>query len=331
MIASLAPALLLVCAAAGENRLWWVDLELRGACEEIRLDCGSDGLTRFLGPFAGGEERRARVPVPARSPLGVAGLPSLPLPRAHVLPAGSAAVVQVLGWSAEQPAVNLERGAGSLLARPRPPVPSAMPRAAWPELALVLIAGGFLLRFRRRLGVSVALALATGFATLELARSRQAEAHSVRVLEWEAGGALALTVRVARDELALSREWMEVEPEGRALELVWTSPEQGTARAPAARLAALESGLLPPLAPEHNAAEPLDAVWTRSAGGVWIARGPWQLGAPLGERAPLGSEDPPGWLASALPPGRSVLLGRTAEGEWLRCLGFEPDSAGRGH
>jgi hypothetical protein len=167
------------------------------------------------------------------------------------------------------------------------------------------------------------LALGAGFAALELARSRRTEAQPVRVLEWDADGALALTFRVARDELALAREWLEVLPEGRPLELHWSSPGGGLARAPGARLAAGEGAALPALAPDRNADGPLEAVWTRSAAGAWTARGPWPAGAPLGTGARGGSSDPPGWLASSLPPGRPVLLGRTAGGEWLRCLGFE--------
>jgi hypothetical protein len=318
---------LLACAAGGENRLWFVDLELCGACEEVRLECGSDGVTRLLGPFASGEDRRASVPVPVRSPLGAAGLSSVPLPSARVSPAGSPATVRVLGWSAEQPAANLERRAGALLAGPRPPVAPVAPRAAWPELVLVLIAGGVLLRFRRRFPVTLVLGLGAGAMALALARSRALgvqQGQPVRLLEWEAGGALALTVSVARDELALPREWLEVVPEGLALEIEWRDPGGGRVRARPARLAGVASAAIPPLAPGANAGEPLEAVWTRTSGGVWRARGPWPPGTPLGQEAPEAS-DPPGWLASALPPGRSVLLGRTAAGEWLRCLGFEAE------
>lgn len=325
MIALLPALLLLARAGGGENRLWLVDLELRGPCEEVQLDCGADGVTRLLGPFASAEDRRASVPVPVRCPLGAGALASIPLPRARVLPATSPAAVHVLGWSQEQPAAELERRAAGLLARPRPPVASSPARAALPELALVLIAGGFLLRFRRRTWVCLALALGTGLAALELARSRRTEPQSVRVLEWEAGGALALSVRVAPDELALAREWLEVAPEGRSLELLWSSPGTGVARARDARLAAGESAAIPALAPGENGGEPLDAVWTRSAAGAWTARGAWPAHAPLGTMAPGASGDPPGWLASSLPPGRAVLLGRTAGGEWMRCLGFEEE------
>jgi len=49
----------------------------------------------------------------------------------------------------------------------------------------------------------------------------------------------------------------------KALELLWTGPGPWIARARAAFLAALESGAIPPLAPESNAGEPLDAVGVR--------------------------------------------------------------------
>lgn len=325
MIVGLARALLLACTASGENRLWFVDLELHGSCAEVLLDCGPDGETRFIGPFAGGEQRHASVPVPVRSPLGVTGLPALPLPRAAVLPAGSAATVRVLGWSTRQPARDLEGPASALLARPRPPLTYALARAAWPELVLVLIAGGFLLRFRQRLSIAIALGLGAGLATLQLARSRQAEAHGERVLEWEAGGALALSVAVAQDELALPRARLEVVPEGQRLEFSLTSSGIGLARARGARLAALESAEIPLLEPRNNEGEPLLEVWTRSAAGEWHARGPWSRGESLGSRAAGGANAPPGWLAGALPPGRSVLLGRTETGDWLRCLGFQSE------
>jgi hypothetical protein len=320
-LAGLARILLLVGAAGGENRLWFVDLELRGSCAEVRIDCGPDGETRFVGPFAEGENRRLSVPVPVRHVPG-ADLSSVPLPRALVLPAGAAATAQVLGWSALQPALDLERHAGALRARPRPALSSALPRAAWPELVLVGIAGGFLLRLRRRLLFCLPLAACAGIACLVLARSRHADTHAETVLEWEAGSTLALSVTVAPDELALPREWLEVTPEGRRLEFELSGAGAGFARARGARLTALESAGIPPLQPGKNEAQALVECWTRTAAGEWSARGSWARGAPMGSRRAGDSGDPPGWLASALPPGRSALVGRTEAGDWLRCLGF---------
>jgi hypothetical protein len=324
-VIALARALLVACAAGGENRLWFVDLELSGPCEELRLDCGADGETLVRGPFASGEDRRASVPVPVRSPLGVEGLSSLPLPRVRAVPEEAASAVRVLGWSEWQPAPELERDAGALLFRPRPPLAPARPRAGWPELLLVGIAGGFLLRLRHRPAVSLALALGAGLAAVELARSRTAALHAERLLEWETGGALALSVTVARDELALPREWLEIAPEGARLEFVLPNLGCGSARASGARLAAVERAPVPPLAARENGGEPLAEVWTRSAGGEWLARGSWPRGEPLGGPTQGDRRDPPGWLASALSPGRGALLARTAAGTWLRCLGFPPE------
>ena len=87
------------------------------------------------------------------------------------------------------------------------------------------------------------------------------------------------------------------------------------------------------LDPAGNAWGDLDAVWTRSsAGGAWVGRGPWRLGAPLPEAQPVPSV-PPGWLAAGLPQGRGVLVGRLAESSWrgpegagvawIRQVGFE--------
>lgn len=324
MIANLARVLLLAGVAGGENRLWFVDLELRGACTEVWLDCGPDGQTRVLGPFAAGEDRHLSVPVPVR-PLPGADPLALSLPQVSVLPADAAGTAQVLGWSALQPARSLERHASALRTRARPPLAPSAPRAAWPELVLVLIAGGFLLRLRRRLALSCALALGAGLASLQLARSRSSAAGGERVLEWEAGGELALSITVALDELALPREGLEVVPEGRRLEFTLTRTGSGLARARGSHLSALESAGIPPLEPDNNAGEPLAEVWTRSAAGEWRARGPWPRGEALGSRALGPVRDPPGWLASALPPGRSVLVGRSEAGDWLRCLGFRTE------
>jgi hypothetical protein len=311
----------LLCLWGGENRLWHVELELSGACEELRLECGSDGATHLLGPFPGAGERRVLAPLPLRSPLGAAGLGALPLPRVVALPSGSTASVRALALVAHAPAERLERLAGSLLARPRPPSSPRLARAARGELALVLVAGGFLLGARRRPWLALALGLAAALAAGALARGRTASAEPVRLLDWEAGGELALAVTAAAGELPLPRERLEVLPEGAALEIEALAAGGGRVRAPGARLFGLEGVPLPPLSAAANGGEDLAAVWTRDERGAWRARGAWRGGEPLPEAGAGG--DPPGWLASALPPGRTVLLARSASGAWLRCLGFE--------
>lgn len=316
--------LVLAWLARGENRLWYLDLELRGGCEAVRLDCGVAGETRLTGPFSEAEDRRMVVPVPVRSPGGVAGLAALPLPRAEVVPADASASVRVLGWSREQPAERLFRQAGALLDRPRPPSGSRAPRAARVELLLVLAAGGFLLALRRRLALALALALGTGLLALQLARGRTGAARSEGVLEWETGGASALSVLAAADGLVLPRAALEVEPEGLRLEFELESAGQsGTVHALGARLTALELAPPPALLEDRNGAEALAEVWTRGREGRWRTHGPWAFGTALRPSATESGLRPPGWLASGLPPGRGVLLARTEHGAWLRCLGFE--------
>ena len=314
--------LLAACVLGGENRLWLLELELRGACEAVRLDCGPDGATRLSGPFASSEQRVLLVPVPVRSPLGAEGLSALPLPRVEVEPPGAGAEGAVLRWSAAQPAEELRRSVGALLARPRPPVAEALAHAAAPELLLVLAAGGFLLALRRRPAACAALALAAGLGAVALARTRAPAARGARVTEWEAEAPLALDVQASRDRLALPHGALEVVPEGARLELaVPGNGSGGSASAPGARLAGLEGVPPPTLAVGRNDGPDLSEVWTRNARGEWWAHGPWPAGAALGEPR-SGAPDPPGWLASALPPGRTVLLARTETGDWLRCLGF---------
>jgi hypothetical protein len=239
--------------------------------------------------------------------------------------------VRVLGWSAEQPYEALARGAPGAfgpLGRPRPPVQHAPPRSGASELALAVAAGALLLRLRRRPLACVALGLAASVLVVALARGRTSVHVPVDVVEWDAGTPLALRVTVARDALALPAsafEGLEVLPEGSALELVVSLADGAVSvQAPGNALAAL-AGIPPPdLAPVRNGWEPLEAAWTRDARGAWSARGAWELGAPLPE-ARRGGPDPPGWLASALPPGRGVLLGRGRNGVWLRGLGFETE------
>ena len=327
-------ALLVALALArGENRLWFVDVELEGPGAELVLDCGADGATRVPGPFLAGEQRTLCVPVPARSPLGGAGLGAVPLPRVELRGApGGAGSARVRGWSAEQPAAELERRVGALLARPRPPGPGAHAGPSVAELLLLFVAGVLALRWRRRLVPCALVGLGAGALGFALARRDVGERAVVAVQELDlgTGAGLALEVYVARDELALPRaERLEVVPAGHALEL---EARDGAwrARARGAELQALSAGdgaALALLDPADNGWRDLALAWTRDAGGVWRARGAWPRGAAL-ERGEPGA-GAPGWLASALPPGRGVLVGRLAEPEegvsaaWVRCVGFE--------
>jgi hypothetical protein len=319
-----AACLALGLLAGGENRLWFVDLELRGACAGVRLECGSDGETLLRGPFSRGEDRRLSVPVPVRSPLGAEGLVALPLPRAVPEPAGAEAVVRVLGWSAVQPAAELARVAGPLLALTRPPGGAAEARARAPELFLVLVAGAALLVLRRRLVPALVVALASGALAFELARGRAASGAQ-DLVQWSLDAPIALAVRAGADELEGPREWLEVSPEGHHLGLEWEAGGEGRVRAAGARLIRIGTAPVPSVSPARNGGEELSEVWTRDPRGGWRAHGTWRTGEGLPGADPSLASAPPGWLASALPAGTGVLVARTAGGTWLRCLGFPAD------
>ena len=325
LVAALVPALVTAPRQQGDrNRLWLVEVELRGPCESVRLDCGPDGETRLAGPFSGAEERRLRLAVPVRAPLGAAGLAALPLPRAELVPADAAGTVRVVGWSVEQPAERLARVAGAGFEGARPPVSSSPPRAHAPELLLVLASGALLARLRRRPLACASLALALALAVFALARSRTGASPTVRVVAWEAGDSSAVEVRARAGELELPCDALEATPDGTPLVLeLARAGTEGVARAPAGRLFAFASAAVPALTAARNDGDALAEVWTRGAGGEWRAHGPWPAGTPLGAATVEAGADPPGWLASGLPPGLPALLGRTAGGVWLRCLGFE--------
>ncbi len=313
--------------AGGGNRLWSVDVELRGPFERARLDCGGDGHTWILGPLTKGEQRVLAVPVPARSPLGSAGLTALPLPAVTLEPLDSAGACTVLCWSAEQPAEVLERQAGELLARPRPPVPSSEARAGLPELLVLALAFLCLLRWRRRILASLATALVAGALAYLLARGRGGGAHEVLLLELDSRLPAALLVRGARAELPVTGRRLEVLPAevALALELSLVGGHGLGARASGATLHALELREAPLLSPDGNGWEALDTVWTRSPGGAWRERGSWPAGLPL--PAVRGDSAPPGWLASGLAVSRGALLARVSKHSWVRFVGFEVPGA----
>ena len=321
-------AVLLALASLREetNRLWIVELELAGPCEEIVIDCGADGSTRLVGPFLSGEERRLALPVPLRVPLGGASLGALPLPAARVLPAGSSGSARVLSFVSEQPG-ELQGSVRGLLAATRPPVAAATVRArasAFLGLAAAFVLG---LAARRRALVQAGLLGAGAVACFLLGSRSQERAEPVRVLEADLELPSALLVTGAREEIELGSARVEVVPEGSALALVLAQDLSGSARASGASLYALESVSPPRLAPTSNDHAPLSDVWIRRASGEWTFHGEWPRGAPLpSERS---GSPPPGWLASGLPQGRTCLLARAASGEWLRFRGG-PGSGGPG-
>jgi hypothetical protein len=308
--------LLLAVLPLQENRAWFLEVEVRGDCEAVRFDCGPDGDTLLVGPFGPREERRVRVPVPVRSPLGVEGLAAVPVPRPEILPDGAAADVRVVGWTQPQPCESL----GAKLATPRlrPPVGRAVVRLRAPELALALASGVLLVGLRRRPAWSAGFGLLAGVVLGLLARGRGPVRVSLDVLEWRASDDVALRTRGAHGQLELAGAALEVDPPGGPISITWEARGTGTARA-GAGLFTLALARPPDLGRRANDAMPLRAVWTRSREGAWTERGPWARGDALPSGRP---GVPPGWIASGLPPGEGVLVAEGRE-SWLRCLGFE--------
>lgn len=309
-------ALLLACVAQGDgNRLWWLELDLAGACDEFTLDCGADGATRVRGPFLAGEGRRLRVPVPVRSPLGAEGLALLPLPQVRGVEA------RALRWSAEQPDAELVRSARALLARGRPPAGGGPARAGRPEVLLVAFLLPVLLYLRRRWLACVLVALAGGAFVFVRTRAQPAQRELVELHDLDLAAGAALRVRAARDELELPRTRLEARPDGVALAFDFAPDGRpGTVRARGATLCAFE-----PLAPASSAelaSAGLVATFVRAPSGTWTAHGPWPAGAPLPPEQ-VGALAPPGWVVGVLPPGTGLLVGQKRDGGWLRASGFE--------
>ncbi|HEX6886422.1 MAG TPA: hypothetical protein VF530_23805 [Planctomycetota bacterium] len=308
----------LLVLAGQENRLWQLELELRGACEAVRLDCGPDGETLLVGPFGPGEDRSLSVPVPVRAPLGREELALVPLPRAELLGAGPDASATVVAWSARQPVDEL-LAAGPRAGLSLPPAPRARPTAGLPELLAALLAGAFLLRLRARLLPTCLVAVASAALVLGLARARGEGADVVTLVQWREGSATALSIRRGEGELELGGPGLEVSPAGSPIRIEWEARGRGRARSAGGSLFALATTASPALRPERNGAERLEPVWTRTPEGRWRRHEAWELGAALGSGR---DGSPPGWLAGALPPGRGILVARTSRGAWLRCLGF---------
>jgi len=319
-VSVLASALVsLALLAQEENRLWFVEVEVRGPADRVVLDCGADGVTRAEGPFLAGEQRELRLPVPVKSPLGVDGLDALPLPRLEVEPP-SAGDGRVLRWSAEQPAERVARLSAGLQPLVVAPASGTRPQAGLPELCVVALAGVVSWKLRARPALSLLLASAAAILAGWLASRRASPLTPVAVVLFDATRELALESRAARDEVALPVEGLGVEPPTAALELRVDASGRGVARS-AGTLRAWRTLPRPSLSAGENAWRPLVETWVRAGAGDWDPRGPWPVGSPVPDVSVEGS-DPPGWLAAVPVDGRGALLGRTADGEWVRGTGF---------
>jgi len=317
-----------------ESRLWLARFELVGPCEGLRVDLAEAGATELRLALLAGEARRLELPLPARAALGEASLAALPAPVATALGGGTA---RFLGWADEQPAARLGELSPALLARARP-VPGGPGgvggggvASGWPELLLLVLAAPVTLRFLRRPRAALGIGLAAALVVALVARlSHPAAEARVEVLE---GGADLLTwVRVEAGRSVLGPERsaarLEVEPLGARVELL--VDEAGVrAASPGALLWAWIPLPRPADAPPYRA---LALGWYRAADGSSRPFGPWPAGAAAPDPAGEGTPAPPGWLASGLPQGTGVLLGRqqgAGEPRYLRVSGVAPPRAPR--
>ena len=332
-------------AAQGEERLWYVDVDLMGPLQGVTLDCGAAGSTRLGATLVGGERSTLRVPVPARVPLGPGSLERIPLPTVESAKVDGRVPgqVQVLGWSEEQPAAAMALLPPGLKARATPAVALVQRHAsAGGLLGLTLaFALGVLLRRRRWLGLlaggGMAIAL-VGVAAREGARRNQTV-----VVEADLTRDIWLEVRAARHELVGAIESLRVEPEGGRVELelevgAGAGGAQGgrsviRARAKGKVLVGRRRlvGARRDLGARLNRLGDFRAAFVRDPAGRWTPRGAWKVGEALpgvgegdGEGAGAGAAwaGPPGWLATGLPPGEWALLGRLEDGRWVRAMGF---------
>ncbi len=316
-------ALLLVLASggalAGENRLHWVEVELRGPLEEVCFDCGHDGATRLRARLAPGEELEVLVPLPLRDPV-VNGDPSLrPRPRIQVLGAGRVILGALVPDSAQ---ARFERLPPGLRARSRPPVGPGGAHARAPELLLV-VAAFLLARSRSRLFLVAGSSLAC-ILVFVLASRRIPGSAAYRVVEIDVESPAWFEVEASAGTLSLPRERLEVEPAHATVqfELELRAGEvRGIARSPGSRLYGilLGTGAIPTRG--RNDGRDFEGAWSRDADGGWRDHGAWKRGVPLPEASPARIL-PPGWLLAGLPPGRGVFLGVTEDGSWVRVTGF---------
>jgi hypothetical protein len=322
-----------VRANAGESRIAWAEVELRGPLSELVLAHARAGTTeprpgadrlRFTGALAEGETRTLAVPVPVRASTR-ASTPAFTWDvGAEEETRGRARFVR---WLPETESASAAL-APALRARPRPPVQTSAPEV--PAAALLALAAGSLVvaALRRRAWLALAAALVSGSVAAALVRAGPRElAARTRVLEGAAGEVRWLAVTSGSERLALGADELAaafevaVEPPDAPLEVEFPlrAGEPVRLAAPRARIHVLSAAPAEAWSTAHNALGAFERSWLR-AGGAWSVRGAWGSGAALpaaGEGTPA-----PGWLTAGLPQGVDVFVGEFAR------PAAEPASAG---
>jgi hypothetical protein len=344
-------ALLACSPQVGSRGFGSLELELEGPIERVLVRGAGPPATEILLHVPAGGRRSLDVPL-AFAPLpGTEARVELVEPGTGRVRAGRAAHTE---W--ERAWEDLPAG---LRLRARPPMTPVAPRPGLAPLVILLASLAAALGLRRTAPRSACAAVLVGAACLgwvplgqgaasaPLASNVVFEGHGesgawLRVhgavgelrIPVEGSGAKSLPLRVEVDPRDAEVSWSVVEDErGRVL---WI------ARSSRARIFAIEAEPdVGSLSQERNACADLDRSWSRSADGRWTAHGAWPRGTALPEarasaeaveeEAGQPSAAPPGWLASGLPQGVPVLLGRLAPPSgtvpgstrsWVRWIGF---------
>jgi hypothetical protein len=327
--ARLAAFLVLVPTSSG-SRIAVAEIEINGPFEGATLDVPSQGRTRIEGHLLAHESRVLTVPVPA-SATGVHLEPRVRLDRTGELESPSGRL-RVVDWRNED-ASDFRAVPPGLLVRPRPPLASADPSAE--SGVLLLLAASFVcgLALRQKPRAALAFGVASGALAFALGpRSSDASLERVSIEEGDAQSSVWLEVHAARDRMSIQDRGesfrVETRPDDAFLECRVVLDDPAAWEARARRTALYEIAAIQPgdraFTRAANHWGDLDETWVREQGS-WTARGIWMLGEPL---PPARAESPPpGWLASGLPQGTPILLGRlrTRPGEsrvYLRMSGL---------
>jgi hypothetical protein len=281
---------------------------LEGPLEEAQLREPSGSQTRIECSLGPGAHLLLAVPVSAAF-SEVERHESI-----ETRPAGSKVEVRSVESGAwEDPWLAVAPG---LRLRSRPPVAGA---ARVPDLALGSLLLGTLVAvagLRKRVFIGLGIGVTGAVVLVCLPRGTGAPVP-LSVLDGDAGSGAWLCVQSAWEELELpvgGPLCLEVDPARAALTFEVEHRSAGDDRwfagSPGARLARIDALHAPAGRLDVGANEllDLDLCFVRGADGAWTERGAWRRGEPLPE--PQGSAQPPGWLASLLPQGVGVLIGR---------------------
>jgi large subunit ribosomal protein L13 len=219
-------------AHAGENRMWVAALQLDGPLDGVEIDCGEAGRTRLALALLAGERRELELPLPVRSPLGVAGLDAVPPPRVDAVGAGPGGAASFVEWRTAPTVERLLAGSVGLrqiLARTRPAVGDDSARGPGvAALVLLVAASAAVFAARRRPPLALAIGAVGAGAQLALGIAlADAPSPGVRLIDLDLAQRDGVEVHAARDELALAPGavgLLELAPRGGAVDFEgWTA------------------------------------------------------------------------------------------------------------